>query len=425
MLPGFLHFDLTRGLTAPMVNAALAHLIGSDEAIIRALSLLNLGEVCCKLNHYNNHVQGRIMSFFIGEKALDSYDESFQNIKNPFIKECLENEYIELDALFKPFHHKALDVRISALALTIMENLRGTGSAEQRVPRNQSLWIFCHTLAFSAQLRELDPKFITSTPIFKGAMNEGEKSFVHDSYRIEDVLLGLPLCEIGDARLLDALAIAFIKSVTSSFGARGAMTMLKHGVGFKDDAKDAMVQASWCEANLPDTIAEVGLRNAPKHNFMSEVSGLVLASSDVVELVSMLSLARAMSISYHLVQGERNNNFYSVRFLIRHEDKREALEAFLVKACAMQVVEKSVECHELKKRVATVSLGHGNKATIVRFFEYLYYDKCVRVEPFKEDLEAYSKKTDHSIEVARADMLMAWKKWRGCMVEDSFQPTSS
>jgi len=64
-------------------------------------------------------------------------------------------------------------------------------------------------------------------------------------------------------------------------------------------------------------------------------------------------------------------------------------------------------------------LGHGNKSISARFNEYIYYDKCVRVEPVKEDLEAYVQKTDYSIEVARADLLMAWKKWRGHIADES------
>ena len=37
-------------------------------------------------------------------------------------------------------------------------------------------------------------------------------------------------------------------------------------------------------------------------------------------------------------------------------------------------------------------MGTGNKTDSYRFYEYIYYENCVRVEPVPEDLDLYAAK---------------------------------
>jgi hypothetical protein len=225
---------------------------------------------------------------------------------------------------------------------------------------------------------------------------------------------------VSDAPLLmDVLAIAFVKSVALFIGPRGDGSIIKLSLGLKkhEGARASrFLEASWCELGLPDTIKELGPSNKPQNRRLYEIRGVVSPTCDMSSLLSLLTLHRAKCLQYHLVSRENNQSAYSLSFVIDLDHKREAIEAFLVKGAALYVTEKVIEHHELNKRMVTIPLGHGNKAKSARLNEYLYLDKCIRVEPVEEDLEAYVKRTDYSLDVARSDLLMAWKKWRGKLV---------
>lgn len=425
MVPGYLHFDASSGLTAPLLNAAMADLLRDQQCLREALRVLDLEAIEVAIAEEQSYVRGASVRFSYEGQAFEMIDAALCPIKNPFLKACLASESVDLSFLFEPFTNSRLDPRISALAFKILEHLKSPRLVEPKLKGADGLLLFCHTLMLAAQLRALDPKLVTASPLHWGIAGRGTVSCgsilrLDDPLWISDTLRGLPFSEVEGEVALDALALAFIKSVSGLFGPRGACRVLQLGIGFaKHGAAKALLEASWCEASIPDTISELGPSNKAKYFPLLEVSGLVPAGFDMPSVVSMLSLHKAMTITFHMVHGEKNVDFHLVRFLIKYEHKKDALEAFLLKAAASNVTLSAVESHELNKRMVLVPLGHGNKSSSARFFEYIYYDKCVRVEPWKEDLEAYVKKTDYSVEVARADLLMAWKKWRGRAVEDS------
>lgn len=423
MMPGYLHLDATGGLTAPLLNAAMADLLGDTSCISKVLETLGLDELLVKVIEDASSVRGKSVRFFCQGQALDELDLDKLNLSHSFIKACLESEAVSLEACFEPFYDKRLDPRVSAVALRMLEQLKSPLFVEHTLAGADALWLFCHTLMLAVQLRALDPKFVSATPLHYGTANIRDASRnvgLNDHVWILQIACGLPFVEVEGKLPLDVLALAFIKSVSSLFGPRGAVTMMRLGIGLsKTCSPTTPLLASWCEASIPDTISELGFSNKAKYCTLFEVSGIVPAGHDMQSIVNMLSLHRATAVTFHLVHGEKNVDAHLVRFLIKYEHKRDALEAFLIKAAATKVTLHAVESHELNKRMVLVPLGHGNKSSSARFNEYIYYDKCVRVEPWKEDLEAYVKKTAYSVEVARADLLMAWKKWRGKLVEES------
>lgn len=423
MLPGYLHLDCSRGLTAPMLNGAMADLLSNSAAINKAFKALDLSEIRTEIKSSKSAaLGGKEVQFYVGEeRLLPDMNSSAVKASNAFINACL-NDGGSLRAIGELFLSEKLDARVSAVALKILENLDCPLFVEQKLVGVEALWIFCHTLMLSVQLRELDPKYVSASPIHISLHHEDQSSFINIKNRLwlNDILKFMPIIEINEPRALDVVGAAFIKAIAGSIGARGACTILHMGLGVQENmSRSDVVEAHWCEALLPDTINEVGPSNKLRQSAMVEVSGMVQAFSDMASIATMLSLHKARTLSYHLVRGEKNTDAYFLRFLVSDENKREAVEAFLLKASASSVSLRAVELAELNKRVVAVPIGHGNKSTSARFYEYIYFDKCVRVEPFKEDLDAYVKKTDYSVEVARSDLLMAWKKWRGQLVDES------
>jgi hypothetical protein len=274
----------------------------------------------------------------------------------------------------------------------------------------------------AALLRALDPKFISCSKIYlsPGHINtqKSKTNQLHDQTWLRHILKHTPIVEVDEAIEADVLAAAFVKSLVGQFGARGDSIILDMGIGLSPTAKN-FIEALWCEARLPDTMSEIGPSNSARSSHLFEVVGQISApTADMTALTATMSLHGAKSLSYHLVQSERNSSSYLMRFLVHHDRQKEALEAFLIKGNAQHVVIKAVECHELNKRLVSVPVGTGNKCDSYRFYEYIYYERCVRVEPLLEDLNLYAQKTNYSIDVSRSDLLMAWKKWRGQTVEN-------
>lgn len=427
MLPGFLHLDCSRGLTAPMLNGAMADLLIHNDRVNKAFETLKLSELTVELANASSSVKGKTVRFYINGHRLEPQG-NFKDlkVKNAFINACLQSDAVSLKAISEPFMSKELDAQVSAIALKILENLQSPLFVEQNLSGPDALWLFCHTLMLAVQLRELDPKYVSATPVHLSVKNQSldisSTLKLKDPLWLRDTLRWVPIIEVSESVHVDVVAVSFLKTVAGNIGARGACTSMTVGVGLaEEDAqhRSGLLEAWWCEARLPNTMNEVGPSNKAKSYALIEVTGIVAIGSDMANLAAMLSLHKAISVNYHMVRLEKNIDVYQVRFLIAYEDKREAVEAFLLKAAASHVSLQAAEYHELNKRIVTIPIGHGNKSTAIRFYEYIYYDKCVRVEPFKDDLDLYVKKTDYSMEVARGDLLMAWKKWRGRLVEES------
>ncbi len=407
--------------------------------------------------HVQNRVLGQYVHFYVGEKrvepvfsgkrplekcksvsftpkwdgqGLDTQKENLPRapsaeFKNEFLQACSDHETIALDKIRDLFLSKDLKPQISALALKILDELFCKTFEEQSLAGCDALWLLCHLVALCAQVEALDPKFISATKIVVGERNsrglpDRTLSLTSDTW-VNALLTTMPIVEINEAVDVDVLAIAFIKTLAGQFGARGDSTILQVGIGLSSRTCQGFnyIEALWCEARLPESIVERGITNKARLLFNHEVSGFVKASTELPHLCGLLALHGAKSIAWHLVHGEKSHTYYYIKFNCGDDDKREVIEAFLVKGGAESVSVHIAEHHELNRQLASVPMGTGNKTFSVRFYEYIYYDKTVRVEPLQEDLDHYVQKTNYSTDVARSDLLLAWKKWRGRVATES------
>lgn len=420
MLPGYLHFDVRRGLRADLVNSALISHLEDHGPLKKSLDSLGIANLTYIVSEQIIlGVKGQYLQFYLDSRpillALDDSDLG---------RVVFGADEVSIKYLRGWLEKKALPVSTLALVLKILDQLITPVFCEHQLSSNDVLWVLCHTLAFCAQIDALDPKFISTTKICVSEGGEDSLSrnlSLNDRMWLNQILVNMPIIEVKEAVFIDVLGVAFIKALAGHMGARGDVRVLKVGIGLAQGIamqKPILVEAHWCEANLPASINECGLSNRARLDSVHEISGAVSATSDISHLSAALSLHGANSITWHLAQRERNQSCYLVRFLVSDEDKRDAIEAFLIKGGAFDVTVSVVERHELNRRMVSVPIGTGNKASSVRFYEYIYFGKTVRVEPVKEDLEGYVQKTDYSADVARSDLMLAWKKWRGRVVSE-------
>jgi hypothetical protein len=454
MLPGFLHFDLRRGCTADMLVSSMAALLGDTDGINGTFKALGLPEISALVVKDSiSGLKGQVVQFYVNGQLLKRgngprkitplmneklrprwhFDEAPENYDrkeisysgNPFLQDCLNGVHISLKKLSEPFLNPKIKPEVSALAIKILENLNCDQFIEQKLSGEDALWLFCHLAGLVSEINSLDPKFISATRIhiFSQAPTPKLPPTLDLSHPVwlRQVMYQLPTNEMNEIVYADVLALAFIKTLAGHFGPRGESTILQVGIGLSptiDHLAYHFIEALWCEASLPSSINEIGPSNRPRFASLFEATGTVLATTDMAALITMMSLHGAKSLSYVLVQSEKNSSAYLVRFVVNDEYKREAIEAFLIKGNAKDLSLSTVEHQELNKRIVNVPLGSGNKTSSARFYEYIYLDKTVRVEPLKEDLDNYVKSTDYSIDVARGDLLMAWKKWRAQRVNE-------
>ncbi len=453
MLPGFLHFDLRRGCTADMLVSSMAALLGTIDGINATFQALNMPEInALVVKDSVSGLKGEVVQFYVQGQVLKRgvtrkktraliskltprwhihetekskpREGISQSVANPFLQDCLNDVEINLKKLKELFLSPKLKPEVSALAIKILENLACDQFIEQKLSGSDALWLFCHVVALISEINSLDPKFISATKIHisdsEFLKTVSSLDLAHPVW-LRQLLSLLPCNEVNEIIHTDVLALAFIKTLAGHFGARGESTILQIGIGLSptiDHLAYHFVEALWCEAKLPLSMNEIGPSNLLRVNSLFQAMGMVPTTTDMTALTAMMSLHGAKSINYSLVHGERNSNAYLMRFTVDDARKREVVEAFLIKGNAKDVSLTTIEQHELNKRLINVPLGSGNKTSSARFYEYIYLDKTVRVEPLQEDLDHYAKATDYSIDVARGDLLMAWKKWRQQMVEE-------
>jgi hypothetical protein len=300
---------------------------------------------------------------------------------------------------------------VSALVIKTLEHLQTPAFENRMLSAQEALWLFCHLLGLTILLDLLDPKFISASELqISGSTDTAPQTMLIDPLWIDHILVKVPARVVNDNAATDVLALAFLKTVCGHFGMRGLSCISRVSLGH---GHASLTEALWCEANMPASIVELGLMNKAKISALFEVKGHIKPACDMHHLATIMTLHGAQSFTWHLVHGEKMQTFFEARFVCSQADKREAVEAFLIKAGATKVSLSPIEQDDLNRRLVCLPLGHGNKNISVRFYEYTYYDKIVRAEPLEEDVEAYVQKTNYSVEVARSALFMAWKKWRG------------
>lgn len=415
MLPGYLYFDIRQGLMADALVSSLAGFISDFSPLRLLFDNLGLQEVNFIISDAECFaIKGRVVHFYLKDIKITLHHQNNwpKDINNQLVKDCLTHESIAISSIKDLFRQKNISPITTALAIKILNEFEADIFTHKVISGQEALWVICHLAMLLGQIEVLDPKYIMSSkPILIN--HHKARSFntysITDGYYLHQALKNIPMIEDEDGACADVLAVLFIKNITAHYGLRGEGVILNTSIGHGDNG---IVEALWCEASLPQSMKECGPNNQANITFLYEISGLVKTIMDMNKLASMLYVAGARNLSWHMVHGENSEAYYHVSFSCHHHDKAICIESFLLKGEALSVLVNTVEQHMLNQRLVSAPIGQGNKISSARFYEYIYYDKTVRVEPLSEDIDAYIEKTGYSVDVARADLLLAWKKWR-------------
>lgn len=433
MKPGYLHFDLRRGLTADML---IASMIFSKKHTLDIFNSLNLKDISISIDQDAAlDMKGLSVRFYINNQPIDGRsfkaDKNFTpknyiwhdkdtkitktnlNCKNTFLHHLAMNEQTSLPEIKNFILSHDLKPEITNLAVKIIDELSCPLFVEQKLGGRDALWLICHVLMLCGQLDFLDPKYVSANRISLG-QSKTNSSKLNSLDIIHHILLGTPFNEIKDNVPADIVAAAFLKVVVGHFGLRGLSTILNIGVGISSALghEQSLIIAHWCEAEFPNSINDLGKLSGAKIKNSYEMSALVPTRQSMDHLALLLAKSGAEHIYWHHVNTMDGQSFYEVRFMAHGDDKKRTIETLLLRADASGVRIVNAEEHELSHRIAAASLGSGNKKSSLRFKEYIYYSDIIRAEPLKQDLDEYMDTTGYSMDVARADLLMAYKKWR-------------
>lgn len=393
MKKGYIHFDLRKGLKADMLNAALAGFLPDISGLNNFFKAIGLKDIRAELKKGFCFDQNGQALRFIYPKPSQEKTFNIRDLREDLKDLDLKKRYLNL-----------IDKIIDTIGLEDHKN--------HKIGFEEKGYFLLNILTFAYLLEEIDPKYLSSTPIFISSKNDYGPI-------IKALLLNCPIVEIGDDVIpIDILGLGIIKAFSASFQSRGLSLINAISYGFSDAEKYSSVEAQICEVDYPKTISERGLLRKANIEQLLELSFLVENQVDIKELAKDLFLHGARSINYWLVHTKDGEVAFRLTLVVKASKKTEIIEASLIKAKATELFLRPLESHSLKKRKVSVPLGTKNKTENYIFEEYLYGDKILRVDPLKEDLDLYIKKTNYPPDVARSDLYMAWRKWRGRVFEE-------
>lgn len=438
---GYLYFDLHRGCTSPMLVSAMASLGVLAQDFAEGFKKAGLSDIKVIIKPVvREGLKCQAVYFYFNEQLITLKEKSRSFIKHnapfkpkwdaplvnamtvmspdildktsrcSFINRCLGPDAVSLQEIEEFIRKTNSAPDVVGLTLQIITHLKSELLTEQTMNGDEALWFTVHLLAICIGLRTLDPSFVHATKIVTS--NAFRKDNLKDSTWLYETISGLPVIDTGHAVSIDVLAVAFLKTVVAHYGERGESTIVKVGIGSEtsmDNCAHGMT-ALLCEAMLPSTIVEASLGDGLRPALMYEASALIPVRSPLILLAEELERLQAKELHQLLVHRD-NESLFSVRFIIGEENKDAALKALFTTGQADHVTMKQASMYALKERLVAVPVGYGNKQISVRFMEFVLGEEIVKVDPVEEDLLSYMHQTDFSMDVARRDLLEAWKKW--------------
>lgn len=439
---GYLYFDLNRGCTASMLISALASLGVTADELNDGLKKASLGEIKAVIEEVvRDGLKCQAVYFYL-DKTLLTFPKKSPSFARPnvpfkpkwdaplanemsvmspsslhnvssssFINRCLGPDQVSLKEIEEFVRTAQCAPDVLGLSLQILSHLKSDLFVEQKMAGDEALWFTVHLLALSVGLRMLDPSFILATKIV--TTRDLFRKDVKESMWLYETLKCLPVVESNESISIDVLAVAFIKTVAAQFGERGESTIVKIGLGAETSLNNHahQITALLCEAVLPKTMIEPSQSDTCSSHRVFLVSALVPVTASVSILAENLEKLLAKEFHQHLVH-KNNESLFSVHFIINEENKEAALKSLFSVGQVHNVTVKPATLYSLKERLVAVPIGYGNKQLSMRFMEYVLGQEVVKVDPVEEDLLSYIHQTDFSMDVARKDLLEAWKKWR-------------
>ncbi len=403
-----IHFDVTQGCQAELLNGALVDLGLPLEPVFQAFQQLGIAHIL--------PTQSKVMR----------RGQAFGSFLHFMHESCPLGQSGTLNDLVVHMRRAELHPISSALIQKTLELLgeglqKSCGHGGMEIPLRGELlvYIFCHVVTFCVLIQAADPLEVSATRL---PLSWPSLLLPHGGNDVDErgwtlaLAEGLPTYEQEwPAPFTDPVALALLKNVASHFGPRGDSCLLQSGIGVAKNGCEfpMLARALWCEPAVIATRAILGPSAGAKVLPLIQIRCLLGQRVDMQDLIRRLTNmgARTILTTQVMEQGAYSQTHLSL--VASHGDVAKIIEALLVTGEAFEVLTSFVEQHGLLHRTVSVPFGRGQKMQQCGVVEWLLGEKILRAEPVLADLSAIVATTGYAQEVVRGDVLAAWKKWRG------------
>lgn len=473
-LPGMIHFDVSQGCTAELLNGALLDLglpLDGVHLAFKQLGISHLIPTHCSegtgrclgsyLDLVNDSGQsfmsksvifskkksnGRKQSPHWDHKAVDSLNEipaptfkteeqteeqTEEEIGTEFnqstenINRWLRQEPGTIDNLISHVQQSKLSPIPSALVQKTLgllafslKRAHGNQNGIINLDGNQLIRILCQVVAFCVLLNDLDPFEVSATRI---PLAWPPNNIISGFGDLDEKGWTLALVELiptyekeWPAPFAEPVGAALLKTIVRNFGARGESHLLQSGVGVQRNFKECnlLTRALWCEPVVIATRSVEGPSSSPKVSPLLYVKCLLGGRVDVQDLSRRMQILGAENIITAQVMEQGVRPKTSLSLISSHREIERIIEALLITGEAVEVTTGLVERYELLSRKVSIPFGRKQKTMECGVTEWLMGNKILRAEPVHADLMSIVSATGFSPESVRSDVLAAWKKWR-------------
>jgi hypothetical protein len=467
--PGMVHFDVTQGCSAELLNGAMADLglsLDPSAQALRALgmtyvqplkrsesagrvfgvsvdfvhdsgaSLLSKEPSGPRSHRYEAAARKHSPRWHRAQPASDEHkpaDNEAPKVTNEFdahrqevstLDQWLRGKKVSFEDMLSQVKMAELAPIPSALAqktlgflANTLQQAHGSEAAPVLLEGQRAVRILCDVVTFATLLTQLDPLEVTSTRVpLSWPLHTHEDDPIDERGWVLALSEDLPVYEQEwPAPYSDVVGLALLKCAVSHFGVRGESRLLQTGVGVSKSFGEPklLARALWCEPTQIATRTVEGQAANPKVAPLVQIKGIIGHGVDAQELIRRVSSLGGRSIvtEQKLELGVYPKTCLSI--VSPYFDVEKIIEALLVTGECTEISTSFIEQHALAKRTVAVPFGRGQKQQQCRVIEWLWGERVLRAEPLAADLSALVAATGYAQEVLRGDVLMSWKKWRG------------
>ena len=375
-----LHLDVSDGATAEVINASLRGLLFSSDI----------------------------------DKEAD-----FNKFDNVFLKYFSNNTDISLDKVIIFIDDIIFDPQIKMIGIRILKILYKCFYSSQL--NGQSLYgakllnILKKTFSFSSFIAELDPIAISCTNIPISLLVEKKAGYDHKNIDeknwILDLVKDIPTLEKScQNKLCDALGVAMLRTVCSTFGLRGESILKQKYLGIIEKTNLCCI-AMLC---TPKEILTRIVDNKYSKRIVSKIlkiNAVFVGQDNVNNLLYLVKKIGAKKVFFNQIFDIEGPKLL-ITIYASQINLQKISEVLLLSGKINSLYWNESQSENLQKKIVAIPYGDGKILKSCKVIEWYFEDKIVKVEPEKSNLVFLEKKTKHSADKINKNIIKYWRIWR-------------
>ncbi len=379
-MPLTLHFDVSDGATAEVINASLRSLLGPSK---------------------------------------NTYEFDLDKSKNTQFGLWKNGAKSSLDEVINFVGNSNFEPQVKAVAIRTLQELlksfRISKPSKQVLTSSVLCGILTDVVEFSFFVSQINPVAISCTkiplswPIKKIDTNKNQA--VDEKSWILELVLNIPTIEQDwPASYCDAAGLAMLKTVCSTFGSRGESILKQTALGIAKNS-DLRCRAMLC---LPE---QISTRIIDKENSegiiakLQEIKASLSGQHNIGNLLQTLKKAGAKNAFISQVFDTDGPKSQIIAY-VSQASSQKVIETMFLSGRVSSLYCSWCQSESLEKKTVAIPYGKSKTLQSCRVFEWYFGNKIVKAEPDSSDLALLGQNTGHAIETTRQDVLKSWQAWR-------------